>query len=171
MRAVRARYGVLCLVLAMAATVVCLFPPTLTDDVSADSAENYEVTGDVGTPAAYGSLADAFKSINDYMGGPNYTITVKGDDAITYAFSLDADKNVTLTSADGNTFKLTVPSSVRHGSVNGNLILENIILDGNSTAGGIEIKSGGSLTMNDGSVIQNCLSPGVTGGGVYVNEN
>ncbi|MDR1405193.1 MAG: hypothetical protein LBJ20_06510, partial [Candidatus Methanoplasma sp.] len=147
MNTVRVRYGLLCFALMMVVTVLCLFPLTLTDSASADIADNYEITG--GAPATYSSLADAFSYINSDS-NTEFTITVKGDDSITSAFSLINSKNVTLTSSDGNIFKITVSSSVRHGSVSGNLTLKNIILDGNGTAGGIEVKSGGSLTMNNG---------------------
>ncbi|MDR1404384.1 MAG: hypothetical protein LBJ20_02290, partial [Candidatus Methanoplasma sp.] len=134
--------------MVITAAVLCLFPPTLTDSTSADITDNYEITG--GASATCSSLADAFGRIN-LDSGTEFVITVKnGDDTNVSSFTLDADKNVTLTSADGSIFKLTVSSSVRHGSVSGNLTLKNIILDGNGTAGGIEVKSGGSLTMNNG---------------------
>ena len=68
-------------------------------------------------------------------------------------------------SSDGNQFVLKI-SAGRHGTVNGDLTLENITLDGNKTAGGIEVNANASLTMKDGAVIQNCYTE-FNGGGVY----
>lgn len=62
----------------------------------------------------------------------------------------------TLTKSDGRHFIFE----------NGNLSLENIVLEGESNGGGVEVRKG-NLTISNGTVIQNCFSQS-DGGGVYV---
>ena len=107
-----------------------------------------------------------------------------------------SDKNITITSDDPLSMPGTegtriikifgyAPTESRHFILeNSKLTLENIILDGNDKAGGIRVgglDKPGTLIMNSGAVIQNCLSPDVinvgfsseprrAGGGVLINS-
>ena len=78
-------------------------------------------------------------------------------DAITIA----AGQNITLMSVPGETYTIQrIGGTARHFVVNGTLTLENIALSGNypilpGNHGGIEVRAGGSLYMEEGSVIGN----------------
>jgi len=157
------KHGALCLILIIAAAAFALIIQVDSEESTADGTVSYDVSGDmIGT---YGDLSSAFTAINA-DGGVSYIITVTGDDLGATAFVVKAGKDVTLTSLSGDVFKIIIKAGGRHGTVNGNLTLENVILDGNGTAGGITVNSSGTLIMNPGSVIQNCYSGG-NGGGVY----
>jgi len=133
------------------------------EESMADSTVNYEVSGDM--TGTYTDLPSAFVAINADS-GINYAVTADGDDQGATAFMLKAGKKVTLTSSSGDLFRIIFTKSGRLGTVNGNLTLENIIMDGNSKGSGIMVNSSGTLNMNSGSVIQNCYISGY-GGGVY----
>ena len=153
----------LCLVLAMALAAAAYFIPAQSDDSSAAGIGDYEI---LGTTETYDDLKSVFDFING-DGGIDYTIIVKSNDEDVTSFVLNAGISVILTSSDGKQFILKM-SAGRHGTVNGSLTLENIILDGNNKAGGIVVNAGGFLTMQDGAVIQNCSTGyGSNGGGVY----
>ena len=106
----------------------------------------------------------AFDAVNAETDIVDFVITADGDDLGATSFVLDAGKNVTLTSSDG-VFMIKV-SAGRHGIVDGNLVLENITLDGNNTGGGIVVSAFASLTMNSGAAIRHC-SADASGGAVY----
>ena len=159
----------------MALAAAAYFIPAQSDDSSAAGIGDYEI---LGTTETYDDLKSVFDFING-DGGIDYTIIVKSNDEDVTSFVLNAGISVILTSSDGKQFILKI-SAGRHGTVNGSLTLENIILDGNNKAcdidencsigeygygGGIEVTSGGELTIQDGAVIQNCSAG--NGGGVY----
>lgn len=107
----------------------------------------------------------------------NYTITVTTGVTVnmTSALTIGAKKNVTIKSASAaSPSTIYQPWAVRHFTVTGaigvtsSLTLEDIILDGNSAHGGVEVDTNGSLTMNSGAVIQNCVATSHKGGGVYI---
>ena len=112
-------------------------------------------------------LADAVTACG--TDGP-YTITATENDtdvtdstAVSVLFP--STKTITLTSNTSTPWTITQPNAARHIRVEGSLTMENIVLDGNGTAGGIDtIKT---LTMNAGAVIQNCKNS-MFGGGVNV---
>jgi hypothetical protein len=130
---------------------------------SADATGNYIVSDGIGT---YDDLGAAFDAINSGS-GTDFTVTACGDDPNVTYFELKAGKNVTLISS-GGTFELTKASG-RHGMVRGSLTLENLILDGNRTGGGITVSSIGILNINSGTVIQNCYTANNDGGGGVLN--
>lgn len=82
--------------------------------------------------------------------------------------------NITIRS-EGNTAYTLTQTSGRHFTVSGSLTLEDIILDGSSSgitsavSGGVDVPQvgiyHGRLTMNSGSVIQNCNAGGNGAGG------
>ncbi|MCL2775339.1 MAG: hypothetical protein FWD71_18640, partial [Oscillospiraceae bacterium] len=122
------------------------------------------------------TLYDAFQRVNNTNTGTNdFTIVVGGNDGNANAFTVNAGKNVTLTSSDDGTFKLNRISVGTFGTVNGNLTLSNIILDGawNGVNTGSGLIVNGTLTMNTGAVIRNCIASTNSngrGGGVLVNN-
>ena len=146
------RYGALCLIILMVMTASAyLLPAQNSDNSSADMTGNYVVSDSLGT---YDSLEAAFTAINS-ASGTDFTITVYNSDQNVTTFRLNAGKNVTLISSPGHTFELTKASG-RHGTVYGSLTIENIILDGNRTGGGINVNTSGTFAMGTGAVIQNC---------------
>ena len=78
------------------------------------------------------------------------------------AVTIPSTKTITLKSDSKATHTITMRSPAKHLDVQGELTLENIVLDGDGTAGGIA--STGVLTMNNGAVIQNCKGTGYGGG-------
>ena len=76
-------------------------------------------------------------------------------------------KTIEIQSDSGNTWALTAAVST-HFRVNGNLILRNIVIDGDTTAGSIYVHTTGSLTMNTGTVVQNCKNSGITNMGTFI---
>ncbi|MCL2296426.1 MAG: hypothetical protein FWC29_05045 [Methanomassiliicoccaceae archaeon] len=134
------------------------------DDSSATGTGSYEVSGDM--EGTYSDLKAAVDAINGKTGGMTFTITVNSDDPNVSAFTLNADKSVKLVSSKDNIFCLTKTTAGRHGTIKGSLTLEKITLDGNGAAGGIAVNASAFLTMNDGSMIQNCYVAS-DGGGVY----
>jgi len=141
--------------------------------VIASTADGYEVY--LGTAGAiligkYDTLADACAAVNNDNSGSNYTILVTADDtAMGTTATIDANKSVTLTSSTGSVHVITQDSNIRHITVNGYLILENITLDGNNAGGGIYV-SDGTLEMNAGAIITKCYTAG-TGGGVHLKNS
>ncbi|MCL2487427.1 MAG: InlB B-repeat-containing protein, partial [Oscillospiraceae bacterium] len=99
------------------------------------------------------------------------------------AITIPANKIITLTSDTGNQWTITQTTGARHFTVEGQLTLENIILDGNGNdtqGGGVNISGHffmgriAKLIMNDGAVIQNSSTNGSFydyGGGVAVGAN
>ena len=81
--------------------------------------------------------------------------------------SIPANKVITIISNAVGPYTIVKQGTNRHFIVDGNLTLSNIILDGNSECGGVQVNNTGSLTMKIGSVITNCSNP-VSGGGVNV---
>ncbi|MCD7948194.1 MAG: hypothetical protein LUG13_07890, partial [Oscillospiraceae bacterium] len=129
----------------------------------------YTVTGD--TTGTYFALADAVSAANT-AGTGDYTIEVndQGEETLTAMLTIDAGVNITLTSAaatdaDRPVITSVATANIRHFTVNGALTLENVVLDGADTSGGVTVNSTGELTMKDGSAIQNCAVG--NGGGVF----
>ena len=157
------KHGALCLVLIMAVTAFAYLIPAQSDDSLAAGTVSYDVVGDM--TGTYDDLTSAFDAIN-LDDGVEYTVIADGDDLGATSFTLNANKNVTLRSSDGNKFTIKITTGGRHGIVNGSLTLENIVLDGNGNGGGIAVSSSGIFTMNSGSVIQSCYVSDY-GGAVY----
>jgi len=125
--------------------------------------------------------ASTFSDLQTYVpqGG---TVTLLNDIDMVGTITVPANISTTI---DGAGFTLANLTS-RHFNVTGDgtgtgngasLTLENVVLDGNSTGGGIYIggsPAGGTLIMNNGAVMQNCHSSGSSffGGGsaIYGSE-
>ena len=156
----------MCFVL-MAVAAFIFFTPVQSEDTFGDDLDIYTVSSAGLVIGYYEDLATAFDAVNDDIGGSEYTITVAEDDPNVSSFELSAGKSVTLRSSDGNTCVLKIVTAERHGIVHGNLTLENIVLDGNETGGGIVVETSASLTMNEGAVMSN--NKAIYGGAVYNN--
>ena len=163
-------YGMLCLVLITAAVAaVGLFPSHIDDAMPTDGEEKYFLTDGDEKILESSVLEEIIEAINNSDNGSVFTIIVNGNDTISEGFTLKEGIEVTLTSSSEGPFTLTVETfDERHFTVFGILTLENIIIDGNKTGGGIEVKPSGKLVMNDGTVIQQCKAE--LGGGVYVDH-
>ena len=162
-------FGMLFLVMIIAAVATVSFLPAQSDN----AVDNNPEICDVSSTADFD---DVMNYINGSGSGTFFTIVLNNDISILAEYTLNAGKVVTLTSSPGETFKLIKTMNSRHFLLNGSLTLDNIILDGSrppgNTAGGskmgggIYVNPGGTLTMNSGSVIQNCYYSGGGGGGV-----
>ncbi|MCL2549472.1 MAG: hypothetical protein FWE78_00780, partial [Methanimicrococcus sp.] len=131
--------------------------------------------GDVATGTLIGSrhlLADAV-ALCTADNNP-YTIVATINDAdmtdgVNTAITIPANKIITLTSNDSNQWTITQKNASRHFHIEGQLTIEDIILDGNGNTtrgGGVEILGDGSkLIMNDGAVIQNSRTDVASNGG------
>gem|GEM_PF-2461315 len=125
-------------------------------------------SADLATPqATVSTLSDAFSYVNSNASSDEWTIKVTADDpAVGAAATLSAPgATVTLTADSQHTISQTA-AGVRHiQAAAGTLNLENIILDGASTGGGIVIGSGVNAFLNANAVVQNCRAG--QGGGIY----
>ena len=170
-------HGMLCLVLITAAVAaVGLLPAQIDDAEPTEGAGDHILTdGDKNIIDSDGKLESIIGIINGLESVSIFTITMNGNDSITSGYTVNAGKNITLTSSSDEMSTLTITSPERHFIVasGATLTLENIILDGGkdkgNIGGGIEVEKGGTLVMNDGAVIQKCSVPGTYtfGGGVY----
>ncbi|SHH61888.1 Listeria/Bacterioides repeat-containing protein [Anaerosphaera aminiphila DSM 21120] len=150
---------------------------SINQNVKSDAGK-YIVTNDIdgSEVGRYELFQEATAAINLPNVQPGaYTITLTEDDldmgiwgGISYGYQ------VTLKSGEGGPYKIVCKresdtNTAWHISqVAGDLILENIILDGNNKGGGIAVSSinsenPSSLTLKNGAVIQNCydtINPG-----------
>ena len=114
--------------------------------------------------------------------GSQWTIVATEDDddmtdSVSTAVLIPAGKNITLTSLGNVPYTIKQPmSGTRHFRVLGTLTVKNIILDGAETGGGLLIDNStspyyvsGTLFIEPGAAIQNCLTEHGNGGGLYVN--
>jgi len=89
------------------------------------------------------------------------------------AIHIPADRNIILESntANINRYADMQTTLQRHFRVSGQLTLrEGITLRGGGNAGGVEVLAGGTFTMQEGSVIENCQWTMITqGGGVSIS--
>jgi len=107
-----------------------LIPAQSSDLSSADSVNIYTLTdGNDKVIKESNDLEDLIAEINE-NDGTDFTITLNNDVSVDSGFTLNAGKEVTLTSSSAGPFTLTVETlDERHFTVNGTLTLENIILD------------------------------------------
>ncbi len=101
-------------------------------------------------------------------------IELSSDMDVIGVVTIPAGRSITIQSTAGTLWTMTATDlSYRHFLVYGELILHDLIVSGGITAsditskGGIEIRTGGVLTMTDGSVVTSCVN--INGGGIYVN--
>ncbi|MCL2674057.1 MAG: hypothetical protein FWE92_01860, partial [Defluviitaleaceae bacterium] len=125
----------------------------------------------LGTPVSVSTWADLQAEINSATAPTTIELTgnieltaVTADNAIT----IPAGTDITLTG--GYTVLRTGGDNQRHFLVDGTLRLENITLRGNypyltNNHGGIEVRTGGHLIMEVGSVIRNNRNTGNTSAG------
>jgi len=93
------------------------------------------------------------------------------------AVTIPSNKTITLTSHSSavTPFVITQRSvNARHLSVFGSLTMRNIVLDGITTGGGLQVGDRqfgltGSFVMDNGAVVRNCNSTG-NGGGVFISQ-
>ena len=98
------------------------------------------------------------------------TITVTAPITVTSTITIPAGVTVSLTGAQLS----TSTAALRHFQLNGDLELNNITLDGGTTGGGIVMGNtngtvSSTLTIDSGTVIQNCSAQ--EGAGVLANQN
>ena len=127
----------------------------------------YTVSGDL--VGSYITLADAMADINSNSGSTYVIEATMSDSSMGNIVTINAGKNVTLKSSGSTAAVITQTiADERHFRVSGNLTLENIVLEGRNTGGGVRV-TGGTLTMGNGAVVQNCrTTTSREGGGVYV---
>ncbi|MEI6101241.1 MAG: hypothetical protein WCP73_05315 [Eubacteriales bacterium] len=103
-----------------------------------------------------------------------YVIEIAASFNITTAKTITAGKYVKLVSSDGSTFKLTRGNlSYNMFDVQGSLILENVLIDGGSwdtTKNTVNVSSGATFTMDQGSVLQNAWFRNSSGGSAVYNQ-
>ena len=103
-----------------------------------------------------------------------YVIEITASFNITSAKTVAAGKYVKLVSTEGSTFTLTRSNtSVNMFDVQGSLILENIIIDGNGAATAkntVKVSSGATFEMQPGSVLQNANCTSASGGAAVYNQ-
>ncbi|WP_205692743.1 right-handed parallel beta-helix repeat-containing protein [Lacrimispora amygdalina] len=94
------------------------------------------------------------------------TILLTND--IEFTSALNVTKNVTIKAAPEAGSATLTSTGWRHFVVSGNktLTLDHVVLDGGGTAGGIDLETGSSLTLQ-GVRVQDCLAPDDYGGGIY----
>lgn len=153
--------------------VVVSVIPTFAEETDGKYKITSDATGElVGT---YDQIVDATVAIQ-YLPKGNYTMTLYEDDLDMGLWGgISAGYQITLTSSEDGPFTIynrresnNVNSQFHFSQVSGNLILENITLDGGNVGGGIIVSTTyedtpASLTLNEGAIIQNCvdiLNPG-----------
>lgn len=118
-------------------------------------------TGTGATVGTYDTLTEACDAVNA-ANGSNFTIRINKDNSTYTTAVIQSGKNVLLTSTSGNCFVIRVgKKGFRHLQVLGTVLMENIVMDGGIAGGsldrgGVEVLSGGSLTLAGGSTIKNC---------------
>lgn len=112
--------------------------------------------------------ADLQKAIDNAVSGD--TIEISGNMEFLGTVTIPAGKEITIQSTSGNNWTMSRPSNGgRHFHVMGRLTLQNITIDGGKTGGGLQADAGSNLTINDGTIIQNCRNNNTSdpnGGGV-----
>lgn len=99
------------------------------------------------------------------------TIELAND--IEFTSTLTVTKNITIIAAPETSSVTLTSTGWRHFIISGNnvtLALDNVVLDGGGTAGGIDLETGTSL-MLQGVRIQDCRAPGYYGGGIFAKGN
>ena len=96
-------------------------------------------------------------------------IEISSNIMFTGSVVIPTDRSLTIQSNTVNNWVLTQTSpNVRHFIVDGSLTLENITLNGGNIGGGIQVNIDANVTINTGTIIQNCSSV-ADGGGINNN--
>jgi len=94
--------------------------------------------------------------------------TIEISSNMIFVGAVGIEKEITIQSISGNNWILSQNNpSMRHFTVNGTLILQNITLNGNDVGGGIDVRSG-AFNMNSNTTITNCYN--TDGGAVRTYE-
>lgn len=135
-------------------------------------ATNNQIKGEELEPAdrIVGTLSELEAAINAAPNTTEFIIEISGNIDLNAALTINTNKNVVLRSTSGQAYTITHSGTGRHFNTKGTLTLNNVILDGGSTVGGVMVDgSSGKLVLNTGSIIQNCYNStygwGVGGGG------
>ena len=104
--------------------------------------------------------------------GVEKVIELTQDITLTAMITIPAGKNIVIQSPTGSTYVIKqVNHDVRHFEVRGQLVLENVILDGDEVGGGVFVSgTGSSLTLKEDATIQKCNSTSA-GGGVEIESS
>lgn len=164
------------MILAIAVIMALVFVSSV--GVSADVTAGYRVynNADLLNPeTTVATLTDAFAYINGTANADSWLIKVTEDDLDVGSGAAElnaAGATVCLTSnnADHPCTLYQIEAGMRHINVTaGNLVLENIIIDGNATGGGIGMGNDAAITMNTAATVENCKA--YQGGGIYCGGN
>ncbi len=138
--------------------------------VHAAVSDGYTVyqSSDMTNPATTSStLSDAINYVNNHASADSWVIKVTADDPSVGAASVlnASGATVTLTSDSGAHTLFATTVGIRHIEIAaGNLVLENITLDGTGIGGGISMTGSANLVMNANATIQNAKAS--RGGGI-----
>lgn len=119
----------------------------------------------------------SWAQLRDAVNGTATTINISAGfsaptDTTGNAITIPTGRNITLVGQGGERVINQTNNGQRHFNVDGTLILGNntTLRGGTATnsnnSGGIYVRSGGQLTMNAGSIIENCRRTGANGGAV-----
>ena len=117
-------------------------------------------TVSISTISSFAALKDKIETAPT---GTETVIEVSSDIIFTEELTINDGQIITIHSSGNTPYKLT-QSNGRHFKVSGSLTLTNVIIDGDTTGGGIEAHD--TLVLLDGAMIQNCYAQ--MGGGVYL---
>ena len=109
---------------------------------------------------------DLQTAINNATSGD--VIILSDNMTFSITVTIPMGKVITIQSDEGNNWILTKTTSGSHFNISGHLILQNIVVDGETTGGSIYVGNTGEFTMNSGTVIQNCNNSGVTNLGTFI---
>ena len=125
-----------------------------------DNTTNIVFTGDLPAAVAY---------VNNHS-TTEFTVYITEDITMTASISITNTAGVTIKSDAAEPYTLMQSSAnTRHFNINGKATLQDIILDGGNTGGGVHVAESRTLIMNEGLVIQNC-SPTTNRSAVYVDR-
>jgi|GEM_PF-1244074 len=112
-----------------------------------------------------GSTSDELQSVvnNSTSGG---IIEIGSNMHLDISIKIPEGKKLTIRSKDNSNYTI-LSTSKRHFIVKGELILQNITLNGSARSGGVSV-NGGKLIINNGTKITDCNAE--YGGGVYVDR-
>jgi len=96
--------------------------------------------------------------------GTETIILINNDIIFSSLITINNGQSITIKSSGESPYKL-IQSNERHFDVNGSLTIEDIILDGDKTGGGVVVLDS-TFTMLDGSEVINCKA--LEGGGISI---
>jgi len=127
------------------------------------SAAKPAVLAEAATVTTFDDLLSEIEAVPD--DGTETVLKINDNITLSSALPIKKGQNITVMSAGDASFTLAQANG-RHFNVDGSLTLANIVLDGGTTGGGVEVV--GSFLMMEGAVIRNCSAN--HGGGVHVDS-